>query len=74
MNAQFDTLAFSHRLEAAGMNRKQSEAIASALQEVAMAEVATKTDIKDAVQTLTVRGFAASVTIVGVIAAIVKIL
>lgn len=56
------------------MNRKQSEAIASAIQEVAMAEVATKTDIKDAVHTLTVRGFAASVTMVGVIAAIVSLL
>lgn len=74
MNAAFDTLAFSNRLKAAGVPAKHSEAIATAIQEVAMAEVATKSDVREAVHTLTIRGFAAAVSIVGALAVIVKLL
>lgn len=73
MTAIFDTLAFAHRMEESGMDRRQSEALASAMQEIAMAEVATKADVRDAVHTITVRGFAAAVTIIAVLAAIIKL-
>ena len=74
MSTAFDTLAFANRLETAGMNRKQSEAMATAVQEIVMADIATKSDLRDAVHTLTVRGFTAAVAIVGLVAALVKLL
>ena len=77
MNAAFDTLAFANQLKAAGMPAKQSEAIASAVQEIAMAEVATKqhvsNEVREAVQKLTVRGFGAAVAIVSILAIIIKL-
>lgn len=48
MTMPFDTLAFVRRLEDAGMERRQPEALASALREVAMPDLATKRDLADA--------------------------
>ncbi len=77
MNAAFDTLAFAKRLKAAGMPAEQSEAFATAIQEVAMAEVATKEhvsqEVRDAVHTLTVRGFGAAIAVVSILAIIIKL-
>lgn len=52
--AIFDTLEFARRLQPA-FNRDQAEAVARVLHEVALTNVATKDDVKDAVHTLTVR-------------------
>lgn len=41
----FDTLAFTHRLEEAGVDRKQAEAISSAMADIALTELATKSDL-----------------------------
>lgn len=74
MTIAFDTLAFAHRLEEAGLDRKISEAVASAIQDVAMSQVATKGDVREAVReavhTMTVRTGAmigAAVAILGVL-------
>jgi hypothetical protein len=73
MTAIFDTLSFAEKLTEAGMDPKQSKAFAQAMHDVAFAEVATKTDLRDAVQSLTLRGIAASVVIVGALATIIKL-
>ena len=43
----FDTLAFSKRLAAAGMDTRQAEALAEALTAHAFDELATKADLRD---------------------------
>ena len=70
MTVAFDTLAFSKTLEDAGFNRKQSEALAKAVQEVAMTNVATREDVANAVHTLTMRGFSALFVGLGLVTAI----
>ena len=69
MTAPFDTLAFAQRLETAGLDRQVSEAVASAMADVAMREVATKSDLRDVIHTLTVRGFAGLATLAGILLA-----
>jgi hypothetical protein len=54
-HAVFDTLAFAKRLQDAGLKKEVSEAIASAIQDVAMSNVATKADVREAVHDMTVR-------------------
>jgi hypothetical protein len=51
----FDTLAFSKRLAAAGMESRQAEALAEALTEHAFDSLATKTDLKELELRLTLR-------------------
>lgn len=65
----FDTLAFAERLQGAGMSVELSRALSHAMQDIAMQDVATKADLKDAVHTLTVRGFAALATLGGLLLA-----
>ena len=57
MNAPvtFDTLAFMKRLEAAGMDTKQAEAFAQALNDVAFESVTTKSDLRDLEHRLVVK-------------------
>ena len=43
----FDTLAFVKRLAAAGMNVRQAEALAEALNDHAFSELATKADLRE---------------------------
>ncbi|MEO5867226.1 MAG: hypothetical protein ABIS14_12710 [Sphingomonas sp.] len=69
MNAPaFDTLALAQRLTAAGLPRDVANALSSAMADVAMRDVATKADLRDAVHTLTVRGFAGLTTLAGILA------
>lgn len=72
--AIFDTLEFTKRLRAAKFSQDQAEAMVRALNEVALTNVATKHDVKDAVHTLTVRigsaivvGLTLATTILGAI-------
>lgn len=51
--AGFDTLAFSKRLSAAGMEVRQAEALAEALAETAFEDLATKADLRDLENRLT---------------------
>jgi hypothetical protein len=48
MNAQlgFDTLAFVKRLAASGMDSRQAEALAEALNDIVFDSLATKTDLR----------------------------
>jgi hypothetical protein len=57
MTAQFafDTLAFVKRLSAAGMESRQAEALAEALSAHAFDDLATKSDLKSALQDLELR-------------------
>ena len=71
--AIFDTLEVARRLQPV-FNRDQAEALTRALNEVALTNVATKNDVKDAVHTLTVRigsaivvGLTLATTILGAI-------
>lgn len=58
MNAPaFDTLAFADEMQAAGVARPVAEALARAMNGIAMRDVATKADLRKAVHSLTVRGF-----------------
>lgn len=72
MNVAFDTLAFTEALTAAGMPEKQSKAFAKAVQDHAMAQVASKSDIKDAVHALTIRGVVALFAFAGLIVGLIK--
>lgn len=49
VNAQlsFDTLAFVKRLSAAGMDSRQAEALAEALNEIVFDKLATRSDLKE---------------------------
>jgi hypothetical protein len=69
----FDTLAFAERMEGAGMDRDLSRALAHAMQDVAMQNVATKADLEKAVHTLTVRGFAALASLAGLLLAAIAL-
>jgi hypothetical protein len=51
----FDTLAFVKRLSAAGMESRQAEALAEALTAHAFDDLATKSDLKNALQDLELR-------------------
>lgn len=73
MNASFDTLAFAKRLETAGIKREFAEAVASAMQEVAMRDVATKADLEALKHDLTVRGLAGLVAAVGFLSALIAL-
>jgi hypothetical protein len=43
----FDTLAFAKRLAAAGMNSRQAQALAEALNDIVFDTLATKTDLHE---------------------------
>lgn len=53
MNASFDTLTFAERLQASGMRKAMAEGVAHAIQDIAMQDVATRADLREAVHTLT---------------------
>lgn len=50
-----DTLKFSETMIGAGMPEPQAKALARALQEDALADLATKQDLKDGLERLTLR-------------------
>ena len=49
----FDTLAFAKRLAAAGMDSRQAQALAEALNDIVFDTLATKNDLRDLEQRLT---------------------
>jgi hypothetical protein len=51
----FDTLAFAKRLAAAGMQSRQAQALAEALNDIVFDRLATKNDLRDLEHRLTVR-------------------
>lgn len=51
----FDTLAFAKRLAAAGMQSRQAQALAEALNDIVFDTLATKNDLKELEHRLTVR-------------------
>ena len=71
MTVAFDTLTFSKKLVDAGMTREVSEALSSAIQDIAMNDIATKGDLEtlksDIVHSLTVRGFAGLTALGGIL-------
>jgi len=69
VTAPFDTLALAKALELTPLGKDGAEAMARAMAEIAMQDVATKSDIERAVHTLTVRGFGALVALGGILLA-----
>jgi hypothetical protein len=67
----FDTLGYSKRLRDAGVPSPQAEAHAEAAREFIMGEVVTKTDMQNAMDTLTLR---LTVRLGGIVAAGVGVL
>jgi len=70
MNAPFDTLAFVNAMETTALGKAGAETLARAIADVAMSDVATKSDIREAVHTLTVRlgaMIAGAVAVLGVV-------
>ena len=73
----FDTLKFANRLKAAGVPEAQAEAQVEALSdmfEANMAELATKSDLRELELRMTIKLGSMLAVAVGVIAAIVKFL
>jgi hypothetical protein len=67
----FDTLGYAKRLRDAGVPNPQAEAHAEAAREFIMGEVVTKTDMQNAMDTLTLR---LTVRLSGIVAAGVGVL
>jgi len=55
MSLTFDTLGFAKHLRDAGIDRDHAEAHATAARDFIMSELVTKTDLREAMLTLTVR-------------------
>lgn len=50
-----DTLGYAKKLESAGVKREHAEAIAEAQREYVMDQIVTKADLRDALETQTLR-------------------
>ena len=79
MTTDFDTLAATHRLEAAGMDRKQAEAVAETARGAALAgQPVTRAELEAALAALkadvTVRMYTAVGIGAGLIVALLKLL
>lgn len=77
MAVAYDTLGYSKALQKAGVSVKVADAHAEAARDFIMAELVTKTDLKAALDAQALK-FAlmlggASVTVIGVLAAIIKL-
>lgn len=72
MNAPFDTLTFSKRLEDAGLSRPVSEALSTAMQDIALRDIATKSDLDELANKLTMRGIAGLTAAVAVLGTIIR--
>ncbi len=70
----FDTLAFANKLKAAGISAKVAEAHTEALREFVMSELATKADLLQLEQHLTIKLGILAVTVIGVLVALDKLL
>lgn len=73
----FDTLGFAKKLESAGIPRDHAEAHAEAAREFVMAELVTKTDLREALEkqtlALTVRLGGMLIVAIGALAAITRL-
>lgn len=77
MAVAYDTLGYAKRLAAAGIPQGQAEAHAEAARDFIMSELVTKTDLRAALDAQALR-FAlmlggASVTVIGVLTAVIKL-
>jgi hypothetical protein len=73
----FDTLKFVKRLKASGFEEEQAEALSDAFkesQETTIADLATKSDLKELEMRLTIRLGLMLAASIGIIAALVKLL
>ncbi len=74
MSAQVDTLALSQALKAAGLSAS-GEAVARAMQDIAMRDMPSNSDLREAIHTMTVRVglmLAGAVAILGALISIPK--
>ena len=55
MPAQIDTLALSKAIEASGVSPSISTGVTRAMQDIAMKDVPSSSDVREAVHTMTVR-------------------
>lgn len=55
MQVEFDTHAMATKLQKAGFKAEMAEAVTYAIRDIAMTNVATHNDVKEAVQTMTLR-------------------
>lgn len=55
MGAQIDTLELANALEMAGQKPSMAQGVARAMQDIAMRDVPSNNDIREAVHTMTVR-------------------
>jgi hypothetical protein len=58
-----DRLALANAIEAAGIERAQAESIASAIARFVEGNTATKADLREAVQQLTLRGIYGAISL-----------
>lgn len=70
---EFDTHAMASKLRAAGFNEAMASAVTYAVRDIAMSNVATRSDVKDAVHSMTIRLGAVAVFIITAIGVIVTI-
>jgi hypothetical protein len=61
------------KLRDAGFDEREAEAVTYAIRDIAMSNVATRFDVKDAVQTMTLRMGAAAAFIVAALGVIIAI-
>lgn len=77
MDLTFDTLRYAQRLRSAGVEPKLAEAQAEAVRDCVMPELVTKTDLKAALDAQTFKFgtmlVGASITIIGVLTAVIKL-
>lgn len=70
---EFDTHAFLSKLRSAGFDEGQAEAVTYAIRDIAMSNVATKNDLKDAVHSITVRMGAVAAFIVAALGVVITL-
>ena len=70
----FDTFAFAQKLREAGFNDKQVEAVTNGLHDIAMANVATKDDLRDLENRLTIKIGVITSSVGALIVAAIKLL
>lgn len=69
----FDTFAFAQKLRGAGFTEPQVEAVTTGLSEIAMAQVATKSDLRDLEQRIVIRTVGATAAMLTLAVAVIKL-
>lgn len=73
MPAHIDTLALAKVIQEAGFTPSMSDGLARAMQDIAMKDVPSQADVREAVHQLTVRMGAAAVFIVTVLGVLITL-